>query len=343
MANKKSSKNHTKSRFSLNIWYAIPAFIILLGVFLYLKMIYFPGRADLNQDDFQLIVTEGDIANARNIDIQTLSSFTGDYIVSTNAIDSLARLYQKTKDEKVALSLIQMYISHNQFDEAFTLISDVYHNDIDFTIIPASTFLYVLFNSSQLSPGKYELIANILTDYKQHVRIDDETYTLYSGLLAAYQDDMERFYDAIGALSGSKQYEYLVNAIGQAGQTASSLGSDVPYYKDALSSIALLDAGYFRVAQKVAVGVRQKDDKYILPYQVLAQAALLQSRRQEATQYFDTLLRLDVNHADQYHFGQCVSYFWQQSYSNALLHCQQITDPLLLPDAHRYMLLAHYQ
>lgn len=101
------------------------------------------------------------------------------------------------------------------------------------------------------------------------------------------------FYDSIDALSGSKQYEKMVSDITQTQITVANIDSQVPYYRDALASIVLLENGYFRVAQKVAVNVRQQDDNYILPYQVLSQAALLQSHRQEATQYFDKLLKID--------------------------------------------------
>jgi|GEM_PF-3714543 len=94
-----------------------------------------------------------------------------------------------------------MYIAHNAFDKAFALIRDIYRNDIDFSLIPASTFLYVLFNSSELSPSNYDLLQGILDDYKKNVSIDDETYRLYHGLLAVYKDDTKTFYHEIDALS----------------------------------------------------------------------------------------------------------------------------------------------
>lgn len=142
--------------------------------------------------------------------MDALRSFTGDYIVSSNTIESFERFYKKTEDEKVALSLIQMYISHYQFDDAFELIKDIYHNDIDFSLIPATTFLYVLFNSSELSPSNYDVIKNILEDYRKRVLIDEETYTFYNGLLSVYRDDTVTFYSSVEALKDSKQYEDVV-------------------------------------------------------------------------------------------------------------------------------------
>lgn len=76
---------------------------------------------------------------------------------------------------------------------------------------------------------------------------------------------------------------------------------------------------------------------------MLAEAALLQGHRQEAGQYFDTLLKLDTSRSDSYQFGLCTSYFWQKSYQNALLHCQQVNEKSLAADAMRYVLLSHYQ
>lgn len=182
----------------------------MLVIFLYLKIVYFPNRADINELALPYVMTEGDIAHARTLDIDALRSFTGDYIVSANTIASFERFYKKTGDEKVAMSLIQMYISHYQFDDAFALIKDVYHNDIDFSLIPPPTFLYVLFNSSELSPSNYELIKNILEDYKKKSLIDEETYVFYSALLALYKDDTATFYSSIQGLATSKQYEDVV-------------------------------------------------------------------------------------------------------------------------------------
>lgn len=96
------------------------------------------------------------------------------------------------------------------------------------------------------------------------------------------------------------------------------------------------------MAQKRSAAIRVQDTKYILPYQILSEAALLQSHWDEASQYFNTLLTLDASHPSQYHFGLCASYFWLEKYDNALLHCQQVRDKNM-PDALRYQLLSYYQ
>lgn len=324
------------------IWYAIGGLLVLIAVFLYLKIVYFPSRTEVSVD-LPLIISEGDMAHARTMDIETLAAFTGDYIVSANTLASLENFYHKTHDEKVALSLVQMYISHYQFDNAFSLIKDIYHDNIDFSIIPATSFLYVLFNSAQLSPSNYSVIDGVLEDYKSRVRIDDETYVLYRGLLSVYRDDTRSFYQAIENLSGSKHYERIVAGVRKAQKAGAEVSNNLPYYVDALSAVTLLQEGYFRVAQKWAVSIRQKDPKYVLPYQILAQAALSQSHWQEAADYFDTLLKLDATHSDEYQFGLCASYFWQRAYDSALLHCQQVKDHSSSADALRYTLLSYYQ
>ena len=135
-------------------------------------------------------------------------------------LESIERFYKKTSNEQIAKSLLSMYIANYQFDDAFALIKDIYHNDVDFSTIPATTFLYVLFNSSELSPSNYDLIKGILDDYKAKVYIDEETYTLYNGLLGVYKDDVEGFYASVDSLSGSKQYEALVAGVNHARKTA---------------------------------------------------------------------------------------------------------------------------
>lgn len=304
---KKQTKSVSKHNEKTQWWqkkYGYIALIIatLIAVFLYLKIVYFPSRAQIADGPLSIVINDGDMARARMIDIEALSTFTGDYIVSAHTIESLERFYKKTKDKEIALSLVQLYIAHYQFDEAFALIRDIYHNDIDFSIIPAPTFLYVLFNSSQLSPSNYALIESILREYKNNVRIDEETYRFYYSLLSAYKGETKAFYDGIFAISGSKQYEPVVKGVQNAQSAVKTIDTRVMYYIDGLSAVTLLQNGYFRVAQKWAVSIREKDQKYILPYQILAQAALLQSHWQEAVQYFDQLLTLDRSHADQYHF-----------------------------------------
>lgn len=69
---------------------------------------------------------------------------------------------------------------------------------------------------------------------------------------------------------------------------------------------------------------------------------MLQSHRDEAAQYFDTLLKMDNTHPSQYQFGLCRSYFRLGDYAKAVQHCQQVKDKSLY-DALRYELLAYYQ
>ena len=71
---KKQSKKSKK--ISINKRYIIAGAIIVLAVFLYLKIIYFPGRSSINDIELPLVINDGDIANARTMDIEALSSFT---------------------------------------------------------------------------------------------------------------------------------------------------------------------------------------------------------------------------------------------------------------------------
>lgn len=157
-----------------------------MGIFLYLKIVYFPDRAQFGLGGSFNFAKE-DIDRARALDIGALHSFTGDYIVSANTLTSMEAVYKETHDHKVAFSLLQMYIIHYQFDKAFLLIKDMYRKEIDFTVIPPSTFLYIFFNSSQLSPSNYELIQGIIEDYKNNERIDQETAIVYRSLLDLYR------------------------------------------------------------------------------------------------------------------------------------------------------------
>lgn len=117
--------------------------------------------------------------HAQRMNIKDLRVFTGNYVVSSSVIASMERFYAKTHDEKAAVSLLQMYITHSQFDDAFALIKNMYQADTNFSLIPPATFLYILFNSSELSASNYDLIHGIIEDYRTHDRIDNETATFY--------------------------------------------------------------------------------------------------------------------------------------------------------------------
>lgn len=166
-------------------------------------------------------------------------------------------------------------------------------------------------NSSELAVSRYEAVGKIIEEYKTSLRIDDETYTLYSGLFSLYQGRPLMFYDAMAQLSGSKQYEDLVQDIQHAQKMGTQAATSQELYTNGLVALTLLQHNYVRIAQKRAVALRSRDEKYILPVQILAQSALLQKHRQEAAQYFDMLLKIDTTHTDQHHFGLCISHFRQ--------------------------------
>lgn len=333
---------HIKSRiFYVYIWIWVA---LLLGIFFYFKIIYFPDRALLKDQKLALsfLSDQWYMDHAQRMNIKDLRVFTGNYVVSSSVIASMERFYAKTHDEKAAVSLLQMYITHSQFDDAFALIKNMYQADTNFSLIPPATFLYILFNSSELSASNYDLIHGIIEDYRTHDRIDNETATFYQWLLDLYKGDVKMFYASVDRLSWSVQYWSFVNAIYAAKSTSKEIALAVPYYTNGLSALVLLREWYFRVAQKRSAAIRVQDTKYILPYQILSEAALLQSHWDEASQYFNTLLTLDASHPSQYHFGLCASYFWLEKYDNALLHCQQVRDKNM-PDALRYQLLSYYQ
>lgn len=277
--------------------------VLVLAGFLYVKIVYFPARA---VDSLE----QSDIEKARSMNLSELRSFSGS--APAQSLASLERVAAQDPDNvETKVSLVNAYIDQYEFDKAFALIKELYANDEHFSRIPAKTFFFVLMNSSELAVSRYDAVAKILEEYKASLRIDDETYTLYSGLFLLYQGKPDGFYTAIDHLAESKQYERLVKGIQNAKKTGLQAVSSSGVYTYGLSALVLLQEGYVRIAQKWAVGIRSRDEKYILPVQILAQSALLQKHRQEAAQYFDMLLKIDTTHTDQHHFGLCISYYRQ--------------------------------
>jgi hypothetical protein len=69
-----------------------------------------------------------------------------------------------------------------------------------------------------------------------------------------------------------------------------------------LVALAALKNGYFNIARKVAITAINKNDKYILPYQILAYSHFLSNNWETAIEYFFKLADFDPNNKDMYNF-----------------------------------------
>jgi hypothetical protein len=64
----------------------------------------------------------------------------------------------------------------------------------------------------------------------------------------------------------------------------------------------MMKNGYFSIANKLAVDSILENNKYILPYQVLAYSNFLTNNREKAIENFYELSSLDIENKDKYNF-----------------------------------------
>jgi tetratricopeptide (TPR) repeat protein len=113
------------------------------------------------------------------------------------------------------------------------------------------------------------------------------------------------------------------------------------YYQDALVALSLLKNGYFSIAKKLALETALEDNKYILPYQILAYTHFLTNNREAANDYFLKLADVDISNKDLYKFLIGISFYRSKEYDQSILYLSQVNDTGLQTDTYRYLLLSY--
>ena len=119
---------------------------------------------------------------------------------------------------------------------------------------------------------------------------------------------------------------------------------DIPsYYQDSLIALTLLKNWYFSISQKIALNVMLKNDKYILPYQILAYSHFLTNEWEKAIDYFLKLTTIDTDNWNNYKFLIWVSYYRLGKYEQSVIYLSQIKNSDFDTDIYRYLVLNYIQ
>jgi len=106
----------------------------------------------------------------------------------------LSEAYEKTQDPVIGKNLVLKLVDLYQFDRALTYIESMRAAGID-TIEP-TTYLYVLINSSRVSPTQaqsMDIIQNALSAYVAQGKLDANQQLFYGALIKLWNND---FYGA---------------------------------------------------------------------------------------------------------------------------------------------------
>jgi len=307
------------------------------------------------QDDFA--IDDQDIQEIKFKDLRTKeenSSILEDIYL-------LEKLYKKAENKEILYALIEKLAQDYQFDKAKYYADELVNSDNEQQIDP-HLYLYILFNSSELSIVKEKSIESInlvVEEYRIRGLLSMDDYRYYQGLIKL------RYYDYVGADILFKQITSprYTSFLTQLHSTLSTVSQqkDIPaYYQDALTSLLLLKNWHFSISKKIALDVLNQNDEYVLPYQILAYSHFLTNNRETAIEYFFKLADFDPRNGSLYKFLIGTSYYRMWKNEESVLYLSQVEKTainqatidqkkedfdanIVLWDVYRYMLLNYIQ
>ena len=142
---------------------------------------------------------------------------------------------------------------------------------------------------------------NIVNTYKENNRIDSDDAIFYQGLKEIWNGN---YTTALNNREGIQKNDYktTIDSFRDSMLKDRDEKSLPAEYKDGLVALSALKNGYFNIARKIAVVAINKNDKYILPYQILAYSHFLSNNWDVAIEYFSKLTNFDNANKDMYKF-----------------------------------------
>ncbi|MCF7834825.1 hypothetical protein K9M48_02095 [Candidatus Gracilibacteria bacterium] len=291
---------------------------------------------NINQDIQEIGIQDQDI---QKFDINQLQE---DEKNNYDNIQILQEVYKKTNNPEILTKLLQELIESYQFDYAKSYINQIstlgYSPEID-----SDLYLHILINSLSITDSRdliyFETQLENMSN-KGYINKDD-TY-FYLGLIKIWKKDFNGANNLFKNILDSR-YSKFINHF-DTNLTNYSAQKDIPsYYTDAMISLTMLKNGYFSIAKKLSLNVLMSNDKYILPYQILAYSHFLTNNRETSIDYFLKLIDIDKSKEDNYKFMIGVSYYRLDKNEESVLYLSQIKNKLYQTDVHRYLILNYLE
>lgn len=254
-------------------------------------------------------------------------------------IELLEQLFIQQPKNELANLLLEAYQLDKQFDIAkkfYLSLTEEMKTELDQTLdfkLGVQTF-------SQVSDTEYRNLKALLEQKYQQKLFSSLERKYYAVAFAVADHHYEAVKAGIQELYGTK-YQDFARGIQSAFDQYANL-KDVPaYYQDALLAYQLMNEGFLALSKKMALSLANQHSNYILPYQILANVDFSMGRRSSAARYFSQLLELDYQEKNLYLYHLGVSYYRLWKYPDAVLYLAQITDPSILLDSDRYLVLSY--
>ncbi len=256
----------------------------------------------------------------------------------------LERIYEKTEDKDVLVSLLDSLAANYMFHDAFDYLDELHWQwklqDLD---MDANSILYIFFNAIPYTLSSLQSLEAIIEQYHENDDISQDDYIFYMSLLNIIYMDFDDFLDNVQNLSDDWKYANFKNDLQIALNQYEAFKDAPEYYKKWLIWFVILQKWYFYVAERVAIEVLKRDSRYILPNQIIAYSNFVLWNSLKSQEYLSKLLNIDNTNSDMYRFFIWITDFWEENYERAITFLSQIDSEEYQKDALRYIVLAYYK
>ena len=291
-------------------------------------------------------------ANIEQYDLQTLdqddvrslfeqsSSLTREF----NSVDIMEYVYKQTWDKDLLKSIIETLVQQYRLNEAYDYIKNEESNF--YAIIEPHTALYILLNSELIQINKplwVHRVREAVLHYAQTNQISTDDSNFYIALLALSESNLDQFISLVDQIQDPKYAQFKTDV-----QRSLQMGlnkKDLPqYYVHWLLSLDVMEYGYFKLAQQIAVQVLLEDDWYDLPYQVLAYSHFVLNNRERAIEYLLVLLEQETaTYQENYKLLLGIAYYRKWDITSSVLYLSQLqNDHPYRADILRYLIQSYH-
>ena len=257
---------------------------------------------------------------------------------SIQDLQTLQKIYEQKKTPEILQQIIQKQAQNYDFNTALDNISKLKNDGQD---VDANLHIHIYINSNAISINQPESIQTILPLMEAYInegKLTEQDYVFYQGLIQIWNKNYTKALEIWQSVQ-SPTYLSIIQSFDKAIHSYDASKAIPPYYQDGLVALAALKNGYFTIARKIALETVLKNEKYILPYQILAYSHFLTNNRDTAIEYFLKLSDFDEVNKSMYKFLIGVSYYRKHDHASSTLYLSQADSEELQTDQLRYLIL----
>ena len=251
----------------------------------------------------------------------------------------LEQIYSQQRTQEITQLLLDAYMLDNQYEKAKAFYNSL--PDAIKSYLSNWLLFEIWINSfSQTTDTEYNSLKLLLGEYKKKKVFPEQKILYYQTAFDLIDRNYTQAQTEMQALMWTKYQDFAVD-MQSAFNEYLSVQDTLPYYQDGLVAYHLMNQWFLAWAKKMAIRLVNEHPDYILPHQILANADFIMWKWDSASRYFHDLLLLDRQEKSSYLYYLWICYYHLWDYSNAVLYLAQITDPKIMLDSDRYLILSY--